>query len=347
MKMMLGLDMAQSKPMEFIALNGRSTTDPLSDIFRTIRLTGGVFLEAQFTAPWCIASKLTGDDVSPFLQSPAQLICYHVVTQGQLLVALEGGTPILVRAGEIVLLPRNDPHTLSSALDLEPVDVTHLIRPSPDGRLANIVHGGGGDLTHIICGFLGTEDAFNPLIATLPRVLTLDIRRGMSREWIETSVRYAAKDLVAGRAASSGVMSRLSELLLIEAIRTYSETLTDEDESWLKGLSDPQIGQALTLIHQRIEADWTTEKLADAVAMSRSTFVDRFSSIVGMPPIRYLTAWRLRSAKLQLRETGKSVAQLAWAVGYRSEEAFSRAFKREFGLSPMQWKSRQQHQSTD
>jgi len=318
------------------------TGDPLSDVLSSVRLTGGIFLEARFTAPWSISGKLTHEAVSGFLRNPGQLICYHVVTRGQLLVALEGEAPVLVRAGEVVILPRNDFHTMASDGYCEPVEIGSLLQASPNGGLTRIEHGGGGEEADVICGFLGSEDAFNPLIASLPRVLTLDIRNGMSRDWIETSVRYAANDLVAGRAAGSSVMSRLAELLLIEAVRHYSQAIAAEDEGWLKGLSDPQIGRALTLIHSNIAADWSTDKLAEAVAMSRSSFVDRFSALVGMPPIRYLTAWRLRSAKMQLRETRMSVAQLAWSVGYKSEEAFSRAFKREYGLPPVQWKSGQE-----
>jgi AraC-like DNA-binding protein len=172
-------------------------------------------------------------------------------------------------------------------------------------------------------------------------VLTLDVRQGMSRNWIEASVRFAAAELAGGMLASSSVMSRLSETLFVEAVRHYSSTLADENAGWLKGLKDPQVGRALALIHQNIRTPWSAETLAREVAMSRSAFMDRFTTLVGIPPIRYLTVWRLRTAKLQLRETGKSVSQLAHSVGYESEEAFSRAFKREFGLSPVRWRAQE------
>lgn len=314
-------------------------TDPLSDVLRSVRLTGGVFLDARFTAPWCVTARVTGEHVSAFLQSPAQLICYHFVKEGKLLLSLDNSLPIEVHAGEIILLPRNDQHMLASASGLDPVSAGELIQPSSDNGPAQIVHGGGGELTHLICGFLGSTEAFNPLIATLPRVLTLDVREGMSREWIEASIRFAASELAAGRLASSGVMSRLSELLLVEAVRHYSSRLANDEVSWLKGLKDPYIGRALALIHQDLSASWSAEMLADAVALSRSAFIDRFSTLIGMPPIRYLTVWRLQAAKLLLRETQKAVSQIAHSVGYQSEEAFSRAFKREFGLSPAPWRN--------
>ncbi len=312
--------------------------DPLSDVLRSVRLTGGVFLDVRLTAPWSIVSQLTPEDCLPFFAAPAQLILYHVVTKGRLLLFVDGEPPVEVRAGEIVILPRNDVHTLASAAGLAPVHGRTLVQPSPDGRLGRIRHGGGGDETQMVCGFLATEAAFNPLMSSLPRVLCIDLREGTSREWVEASARFAASELAEGRLASSEVMSRLSEVLLVEAVRAYAARLGPGESGWMKGLSDPQIGRALSLIHRDVSAHWTSEALARAVALSRSAFVERFSELVGMPPIRYLAHWRLLAARDQLRETQRSLAQIAHAVGYGSEEAFSRAFKREFGLAPARWR---------
>jgi AraC-like DNA-binding protein len=246
-----------------------------------------------------------------------------------------------VRAGEIVLLPRNDVHTLASAPGLVPTSARRLIQPSENGGLARISHGGGGEATQIVCGFLGSEEAFNPLIAALPRVLKLDVREGVARDWVEASVRYAAGELTAGRFASSSLMSRLSELLFVEAMRQYSVTYADQNAGWLKGVGDPQIGRALAAIHHNVGLPWSAGSLAKEVSMSRSAFVDRFTTLIGMPPIRYLTVWRLQAAKRSLRETRKTIAQLAEEVGYGSDEAFSRAFRREFGSSPSRWRDQQ------
>ena len=166
----------------------------------------------------------------------------------------------------------------------------------------------------------------------------IDVRDAASREWIEASVRFAASELAEGRLASSDVITRLSESLLTEAVRQYSTTLAEEEVGWLKGLKDPQVGRALALIHHKLDAPWTSEELAREVALSRSAFVERFTTLIGMPPIRYLTFWRLQTAKLGLREARKTIAQLAYSVGYESEEAFSRAFKREFGVPPARWR---------
>lgn len=315
------------------------TVDPFSDVLRSVRLTGGLFIDAQFSAPWSVAAKVNQADCIGFQTPPTQMIAYHVILEGSLLLCIEGETPVAVRAGEIVLLPRNDDHVMASEPGLTPVPASELLQFSPEGGLTRIVHGNGGAATHIVCGYLASDGGYNPLIAGLPRALTLDVREGTSRDWIEASVRFAANELAAGRLASSGVMSRLSETLLVEAVRNYASTLTDAETSWLKGLKDPYVGRALSLIHQNIGAPWTNDGLAREVALSRSAFVERFSTLVGMPPIRYVTTWRLQTAKLQLREATASIAQLAYSVGYDSEEAFSRAFKREFGITPGRWRS--------
>ena len=169
-------------------------------------------------------------------------------------------------------------------------------------------------------------------------MMGIDVREATSRDMIEASVKFAAGEVMQGRLAESSVLSRLSELLLVEAVRRYADTVGELQTGWLKGLKDPGIGRALALIHQEIAAPWTAETLAKEVAMSRSAFTERFASLVGLPPIRYLTAWRMETAKVQLRETPKSIAQVAYGIGYESEEAFSRAFKREVGVSPSHWR---------
>jgi AraC-like DNA-binding protein len=312
----------------------------LSDVLRSVHLTDGVFLDARFTAPWCVSGNISAEDYRALLATsdkvPAHIIAYHIVIAGRMLVAVAGEPAMEVSAGEIVLLPRNEAHRLASATGLEPADARDLIQLSKDGGLPGISH--GGETTHILCGFLACGDACNPLIATLPRFLKIDVREDVSRDWIEASVRFAAAELAAGRVASAGVMSRLSELLFIEAVRRYVETRAMEEAGWLKGLKDPQVGRALALMHRDISAPWSADSLAREVALSRSAFADRFRSSVGMPPIRYLTVRRLQTAKLRLRETAKKINELAYSVGYESEAAFSRAFKREFGLSPAQWR---------
>jgi AraC-like DNA-binding protein len=313
-------------------------SDPFSEVLRTVRLTGGVFLDARFTAPWCVAAELTPADCRPLLADPVELVAYHVVIEGSLQVGLADRPVMQVQAGEVVLLPRNDPHTLGSAHGLKALNADELIQPTSAGGLAVIRHGGGGDGTHIVCGFLGNAERAHPLIATLPQVLKIDIRDAASRDWVEASVRYAARELVEGRLATSDTMSRLSELLFVEAVRSYATALGPDATGWLKGLADPQIGRAIALLHSRLEGPWTTDDLAREVALSRSAFNARFATLVGMPPMRYLQYFRMQTAKERLRNSRENIASIAHAVGYDSEQAFNRAFRREFGTPPARWR---------
>lgn len=314
--------------------------DPLADALRSVRLSGGLFLDGRFTAPWCVSARIGTEELTAFVPGLVQVIGYHVVLEGRMNLAAAGEPAVEVRAGEIVLLPRNDVHVMSSGAGQAPVNSTDLIRRSMDGGLLEIRHGGGNEPTSIVCGFLGTQERYNPLLAALPKVLKVDIASATSRDWIEASVRFAAQELMRGRLASSSVMSRLSEVLLVEAVRAYTHNVGDQAQGWLRGLADPRIGRALALIHADLAAPWTAESLAREVALSRSVFMDRFASLVGMPPIRYLASWRLNTAKRYLSESTMGVPQVAAAVGYDSEEGFRRAFTREFGLSPADWRHR-------
>lgn len=315
--------------------------DTLSDIFRTLRLKGGIFLDARFTAPWCVTSHVTPEDIRTFLKTPAEIITLHYVVSGKTYVGIGDGERIAVHSGELVLLPRNDAHVLGSGTHGEPVNSHHLIELAPDGGLARIVHGGDGELTHIICGFLATEEQRNPLIQSLPPLLKVNVREGVSRDWIESSVRYAAEGLHHGAVAASPVMGRLSELLFAEAVRGYVMGLPENERSWLKGLGDQYVARAIAALNDDLTHDWTVDEIAAKAGLSRSAFVERFTDAVGLPPMKYLTRSRLDLAKQLLLDRRQAVSQVAAKVGYEAEEAFNRAFKREFGLPPAKWRDMQ------
>ncbi len=316
--------------------------DALSDVLQAVRLTGGVFLDARFTAPWCVAAKVVPEDCRPFLADPAQIIAYHYVVQGRMMVQVEGEAAVEIAAGETVLLPRNDPHLLGSAARVRPVSADDLVRPGEGGGLAQIVHGGGGAPTRVVCGFLGSDQPRNPLIATLPRVLKVDMTDAGSGEWLESSLCFAVRGLRAGRIGGSPVMARLAELMFVEAVRRYAATLPPDQQGWLAGIRDPFVGRALAMVHGDPSRRWTSETLARAVALSRSAFCDRFTALLGMPPKRYLTSWRMQVALDRLRDGRHPIAQIAFAVGYEAEAAFIRAFKREFGMPPAAWRRQAQ-----
>lgn len=299
-----------------------------------MRLSGGVFLDAAFTAPWCIISKVGPEDCSPFMTEPAHLIAYHYVVEGRSLVSIAGQSPILAVAGQLLVLPRNDQHLLGSALDLQPANAEDLIEPAGEDGLARIRFGGGGARTCILCGFLGMDDRSDPLISSLPAIMKLDLKHKLTGPWIEGSMRYAARELAAGGPGSSANLSRLAELLFTEAIREYVKALPPHQHGWLAGLRDPFVGQALALIHGRSVHAWTLDELAREVGLSRSTLTERFTRHIGMAPMRYLNRRKLLLAAERLRDRQQSVAQIGYGVGYESEAAFSRAFKREFGTAP-------------
>ena len=314
--------------------------DALSDVLQAVRLSGGVFLDAEFTAPWCVTAKVGPEDCRPFLAAPTHVIAYHYVVAGRLLLQVEGRLPVEVRAGEIVLLPRNDEHRIGSACNLRPIDADHLVQLPTDGGLSRIVYGGGGEPTHILCGFLGSHADNQSLVAMLPAVMKLDIQQGASGNWIESSFRFAAQELAVGRLGAATVLSKLAELLFVEAVRRYLATLPPGQRGWLAALRDPTVGRGLALLHTRLAHPWTAEELAREVGLSRSAFAERFTSLVGEPPMRYLAGWRMQLASQWLREGRRPVSQIAYEVGYESEASFNRAFKRAFGVPPGTWRKR-------
>jgi AraC-like DNA-binding protein len=312
--------------------------DPLLDLLQDMHLTGGVFLDAEFTSPWCVTSSVGVEDCSAYLPRPSHVIAYHYVTEGRCVLEVDGHPAMDVRAGDIVLLPRNDRHRLSSGQNVRAVSAADLIEPAVDGGLARIVHGGGGERTRMLCGFLGTKMPNPPIATVLPPALTVTVNPGATGAWIESSFRFASQELVAGRSGSPLVLAKLAELLFIEAVRQHVSSLPRAHRGWLAGLRDPIVGRALTLLHGQKAHRWTVPELARESGASRSAFADRFTNLMGEAPMHYLARQRLGLAAERLRECQESIASVALGVGYESEAAFSRAFKREFGKSPAAWR---------
>jgi len=312
--------------------------DALSDVMAAVRLTSSAFLDVRLAAPWCIGSQIGPEDCAPFGDVPATLIAYHYVVSGRLFIELENTQPLEAGAGEILVLPRNDRHVLGSAPGLPPALIDHLIQPPDGSRPAVLRMGGGGDETHIVCGFLGCDVPNNPLVAALPSLLQLNMSEGAGGAFVGDAFRHAAGEFATGGVGSATVLSKLAELLFVEAVRRYLATLPEDQTGWLAGLRDRFVGQALALMHTRTAHAWTTDQLARAVGLSRSAFAERFTGLVGKPPMRYLTQWRLQLAAVRLRESPRATVQIANEVGYESEAAFSRAFKKAFGLTPSAWR---------
>jgi AraC-like DNA-binding protein len=322
--------------------------NPLLDALRSFRVVGGIFLDWKFTAPWCVAtSPCKPGSIGSGSTPPSHVIAYHYVKNGRLRLQLRNRKEICVEAGEIVIFPTNKGHKLGSNLRLTAVNARELLRSATKGDVPRIEHGGGGECTEVMCGFLGVDSLNDPLVAMLPDVLKLDIRRSQSSDWIESSLRFAALETAARRASSHAILAQLAECLFIEAVREYLESLPDQRQGWLAGMSDPVVGRALNLLHRQKEHPWTVDELAEKVGRSRSSFADRFTRIMGEPPIRYIAKLRLRLAAQKLRTSHDSIAQVGIQAGYQSEAAFSRAFKRELGASPSVWRVQSQDGAAD
>lgn len=311
--------------------------EEIQDLLRGLRFGGGVFLEAEFTAPWCVHSQVTPEDCLPFAPLPRQIIGYHYVTEGSMLLKVPGHAPMTVAQGEIVVLTRNDRHVVGSSLSIAPVNVDHLADFDPAGGLVRLQIGGGGARTKILCGFLGDDMLCNPVLAMLPAVLKQNVAEGASGSWIEGSFRQAARELADGKVGSPIFLAKLAELLFLEAIRRFVAA-QPQDSAWSAGIRDHAVGRALGLLHGQIARRWTTDDLAREIGLSRSAFADRFSRSVGEPPMRYLARRRLAQACILLKDGTTSVASIAYEVGYESEAAFSRAFRREYGSPPAAWR---------
>jgi AraC-like DNA-binding protein len=311
--------------------------DALSDMLRVVGLTGGIFLDARFTAPWCIAGQVGPESCAPYMAPPEQIVCFHFVVEGKCLIETSEGLN-QVEEGEAVLLPRNQLHRLGSDLSIPAISAADIMLPPEGVGVPRIVHGGGGEACTMVCGFLGGDAHLQPLLATLPPLLKLKVRDTPGGEWVAQSFRYGAQQLANGNPGAATVMSKMSELLFVEAVRRYLNTMPEAHTGFLAGLRDPAVGKALALMHTQIARAWTAEELADAVNLSRSAFADRFTTLMGQPPMRYLTGWRIQVAGHKLREGRQTIAQIAFDIGYESEAAFTRAFKREMGVPPATWR---------
>jgi AraC-like DNA-binding protein len=318
------------------------TVDALSDVLKTVRLTGAAFFDVAAKAPW-VAESTPREMVLPkILPGAENLIAYHVLTEGRCFAGIIGQEPIAVEAGEVIVFTRGDPHVLSSSpgmrADSVPAD---KFAAAADTHLPfSISYGGDGPIsTKVVCGFLACDARpFNPLLDNLPPVIKA--KDGDDARWLGQFIRLATIESAEKRAGSEGVLAKLSELMFIEVVRRYLAELPPEQAGWLAGLRDPFVGKALSLLHARPRHAWTIETLAKDVGLSRSVLAERFADLVGMPPMQYLAQWRMQIAAGLLSAGNANIATVAAEIGYASEAAFSRAFKKMVGVSPSDWRRR-------
>ena len=315
--------------------------DALSDVLRAVRLTGAIFFDINASEPWVAETPTGSDVVEAMFPGSEHLICYHAITRGSCWACLEGQAPIRLSAGDIIVLPHGDTHVLASTPGLRRKPNMSMYRLPRDGALPVSVFVGPaqGESVHFVCGFLGCDARpFNPLLTALPRVFLVKATPGGS---LDSYLRFALAESLQRRVGGQSVLGRLSELMFVDVVRQYIETLPPERSDWLAGLREPHVGRALTLMHRTPARAWTLQMLARTVGLSRSALAERFTRFVGQPPMQYLTNWRMQLATTELRKGNEGVAGVASRVGYESEAAFSRAFKKALGVSPGTW--RRQH----
>ncbi len=316
--------------------------DALSDVLKSVRLEGAFYLNAEFTAPWCIRGECSVASVRKRLAGAEHVVFFHFLTEGECKVRLADGVEALgVSAGDLILIPQDDKHLLGSDLRLAPSEADSLFGADgpTDGDFVHIRHGGGGPATRFVCGYLAcSRSVCRPLLEGLPRLLRIPIGDGPASAFLRDLLRVGVHESSALRPGAESMLAKLSELMFVEALRRYVERLPPEGKGWLAGVRDTHVGRALALLHAEPARTWTVDELGREVALSRSALAERFTALVGEPPIQYLMRWRLALAAQTLRSGGETIGRVAEHSGYESEAAFSRAFKREFGMPPAAWR---------
>jgi AraC-like DNA-binding protein len=314
-----------------------AVVDTLSDVLRVVRLTGAVFFAIDASPPW-VAEAPAGRTIAPYIMPGVEhVIEYHVVTAGSCWGGVVDEPPVRLEAGDVIVFPQGDRHVMSSAPGMRGETDVEMFRSAAQARLpvAVSIRGGGEERAQVICGFLGCDARpFNPLLETLPRVLHVRGTGEKKGSVLRRLVELAVEESMSPQSGSDCVLSRLSELLFVEVVRSYVASLPPENIGWFAGLRDESIGRALHKLHDRPAYPWSLEHLAKEVAMSRSMLAERFAHFVGVPPMQYLAQWRIQLAASHLRTSTSSLAEIAERVGYGSEAALSRAFKRWVGVAP-------------
>jgi AraC-like DNA-binding protein len=315
--------------------------DALSDLLKTVRLTGATFFDIEGHDPWAVCSPAPASILPKVLPGADHLISYHVVTAGRCFARIVGAEAIPLEAGEVVVFTKSDPHIMSSHPDLRADPPTaDVLDIATAGRMPFYINcaGGGSTSVRLVCGYLACDAfPFNPLLEALPPVIKAGDVKG-DGGWLGQFIRLAVSEVTEKRAGSETVLTKLSELMFVDVLRRYVESLPEQQTGWLAGLRDPHLSKALALIHDRPAHNWTVETLAKEAALSRTVLAERFTKFVGMPPMHYLAKWRMQIASELLSAGNSNVASIAAEIGYESEAAFSRAFKKMIGVPPSAWR---------
>ncbi|AUW59702.1 AraC family transcriptional regulator [Sphingobium sp. SCG-1] len=314
--------------------------DALDDILTSLRLNGGVVFDARTRGDWCLLSQFQPGHCAPYFPVPERIISYHFVRKGRVFASIPGGATAEVSEGSLVLFPRNDPHHLFTKAGLEPADIAAYVSRGAGGAVNSINMDFGGEEAHCYCGWLGVLSGSHPLLDALPAMLLVD-RDSHAADWVSSSLHVASGEWH----ASPTMVAKISELLFVQAVRRYVDDLGEDKSGWLTAIKDPAVARALSVIHARYAHDLDVETLAREAGVSRTVLGERFAELIGEPPMRYCARWRMRVAATRLMDGNDTTATIAYSVGFGSEAAFNRAFKREYGEPPAAWKRRTDEQA--
>ena len=330
--------------------------DTLSDVLRAVRLRGALFYYIEGMAPWVAEAPAAQEIIPAIMPGVEHMMEFHGIVRGSCWAAPVGEPAVRLEEGDVILFPQGDRHVMSSAPGMRAaqakVDKASYFTPRPpqlpyslgytmEGVTTARLDGGGGEEVTLVCGFLGCDSRpFNPLLAALPRVLRVSSGTLGPDSLVRQFLRAAVAESNQKRPGGEAVLELMSQAMFVDVLRRYVDSLPPEQTGWLAGMRDPGVGRALACMHERPANPWTLERLAEETAMSRSAFHDRFVHFVGQPPMQYLAQWRMQIAAGMLRDSTAKLIDVALEVGYESESAFSRAFKRLVGASPGAWRSR-------
>ncbi len=322
------------------AVPGPNGTDVLSDVLRVFRASGAALLRGDFRAPWSWVTPPATAIAAMLHGGASRLVIFHIVAEGSCWVEIPDGPRIELQQGDVVGFPHGQAHAMGAGKGAERVPIASLLPPHPWAELPVLSYGGHGALTRIVCVYLQCDDlVFNPLLDSLPDALVARPRQDGAAQWLNVNLQYLIAEANRGAAGSAALLARMTELLFIEMLRIHLVTLGDQDVGWLAALKDHHVSQVLHLFHNDPGRHWSKATLARHSGLSRSALDERFRRLLATSPGRYLTKWRLQRAAQALRHTQAAVGQIAAGVGYTSEEAFSRAFKRFTGSSPAAWRT--------
>jgi AraC-like DNA-binding protein len=313
--------------------------DAFSEVLSDVRLKGALFFSAELSAPWSFSAPPSTTMAQLLLPGAPHLIIYHLVVEGTMRSQLPDGSRLALAPGDIVVFAHGHAHELGEGSAGTPLQQEAVFNKIATRELSPFHGGGGGSATRLVCGFLACDPLLcGPILEGLPPMWKVNVRTDRAGHWLEQAILHLVDEATSHSAGSDAMLAKLSEALFVDTLRRYVTALPDQTTGWLAGARDPLVGKSLALLHSRPQHPWTIAELAETVGLSRSTLLERFTRYLSEPPMAYLTGWRLRLAAQALASTSKGVADIAADVGYESEAAFNRAFKRAFGLPPARYR---------